>query len=86
MLPACLAFGPYKMQGVPSATNLTATTTGIMSIGSWGASSIKVYQVGGTHGSHPVLAISHYPHLVVHHHLDHSIMCHILANDIRCES
>ena len=39
---------------------------------------LNVHQVGGTHSSHLVLAASHCPHLVVHHHLNHGILCSIV--------
>ena len=71
---ACyLALGPYTMQGVPSATNLTPCTAGYR-VHWFFRPKLNVHQVGCTHSSHLVLALSHYPHLVVHHHLNHSIL------------
>ena len=73
-----LAFGPYTMQGVSSAPNLPPSTTRIVSI------KLNAYKGGSTHSSHLVLAISQCPHLVVHHHLDQSIMCGIRAHSTLC--
>ena len=41
---------------------------------------LNIHQVGFGRCSHVVLAISHCPHLVVHHHLQPSILCGICAH------
>ena len=45
---------------------------------------LNVYQSGRAHSSHLVLTISHCPHLVVYHYLDHSSLCNIRAHSRLC--